>query len=213
MSEAYSYGRQCWEMSAARHVAKALPWSGGQEMSKESVFTPEELEAMGKRTVDLIESTLEADDKETAKQLSQRMYREFLSLHDLYRDWVTALLSFIGRHYGDDALHEAMEETVAVWIKPLCERYAGKSTRRKVELLAAGLRAHLHPFTVEEDEDSFTISGLPCGSGGRLVLEGAYDPPRSFLKIQKAQPMTFKTGQISRSIAPTAFSRILCLPS
>ena len=160
-------------------------------MSKESVFTPEELEAMGKRTVDLIESSLEADDKETAKQLSQRMYHEFLSLHDLYRDWVTALLSFIGRHYGDDALHEAMEETVAVWVKPLCERYAGKSTRRKVELLAAGLRAHLHPFTVEEDEDRFTVSGLPCGSGGRLVLEGAYDPPRSFLKIQKAQPMTF----------------------
>ena len=155
------------------------------------IFTPDELKSMGRRTVELIESSIEADDKETAKQLSQRMYREFLSLHDLYRDWVTALMSFIGRHYGDDVLHEAMKESVAVWIKPLLERYSGKSTRRKVELLAAGLRAHLQPFDIGEDDEKFTLSGRPCGSGGRLVLEGAYEPPRNFLRIQKPQPMTF----------------------
>ncbi len=44
---------------------------------------------------------------------------------------------------------------------------------------------------VKEDEEKFTFLMQPCGSGGRLILEGCYGPPRNFLKIKKAQPMTY----------------------
>ena len=52
---------------------------------------------MGKRSVDRLTEAIDAGDTETAKRIGQRMYKEFLSMHDLYRNWVTATLSEIGR--------------------------------------------------------------------------------------------------------------------
>lgn len=160
-------------------------------MEKEKIFTREELQAMGERTLDLVQAAVEAGDKEAAKKLSKRMYAEFTAMHDLYRDWVTDLLSFIGRRYGDEDLYEVLKQTVGGYTKMMGLRYAGKSTKRKLEMLAAGLRGHLQPLTIEEDDEKFTIIPKICGSGGRLAKEGAYGPPRDFLKIKKAQAMTF----------------------
>ena len=47
------------------------------------------------------------------------------------------------------------------------------------------------PVKIEEDDEQFTITGHPCGSGERLIRDGGYEPPRNFLKIQEPQPMTF----------------------
>ena len=46
-------------------------------MDKNKVFSQEELEAMGARTLDLLQESIEAGDKEMAKKLAQRMYNEF----------------------------------------------------------------------------------------------------------------------------------------
>ena len=160
-------------------------------MSQEKIFTKEELKAMGERTLDLVQASIDAGELEAAKQLSQRMYNEFLGMHDFYRDWVTALLSFIGKRYGDEVLHEALKETVGEYTRRLQKRYAHKSARRKMEIFMAGLRGHLHPLQIEEDDEKFTITSQPCGSGGRLAREGGYGPPCNFLKIKNPQPMTF----------------------
>lgn len=160
-------------------------------MGKETVFTSQELATLGKLTVDLIQASIDAGEKEKAKKLSRRMYREFLAMHDLYRDWITALLTFIGKHYGDAVLYEALRESCAAWLKPLCDRYDNQEIRRKVDMAVAGFRGHLQAFRVEEDDEKITLIMDTCGSGGRLIQEGAYDPPRNFMKIKKAQPMTF----------------------
>ncbi len=162
----------------------------------ERVFTQEELAEMGARTLDLIIEAIDNDDKERAKKLSQRMYREFLSMHDLYRDWLTASLSFIGKRYGDEVLYQASYEGIAAFWKPLVELYNREDVkgdvRRKARLLAAGLRGHLHPRKIEEDEEKFTITSLVCPSGGRQLLEGSYDgPPKDFIRVRKPQPMTY----------------------
>jgi hypothetical protein len=119
------------------------------------------------------------------------MYAEFGAMHDLYRDWVTHLLTFIGRRFGDETLHAALEETVGAFTRRLGQRYAGKGTKRKMEILAAGLRGHLQPFEVSEEADQIIITAPVCGSGGRLIKDGGYEPPDGFLKIEKPQPMTF----------------------
>ena len=181
-------------------------------MSSERIFTQEELEAMGMRTLDLLQASIDAGDKEKAKQLSQRMYSEFLGMHDLYRDWITHLLTFIGKRYGDKVLYEALEETVGGSTARLGKRYANKSIRQKIAMLVAGLRGHLQPLKIEEDDEKVTISGVPggpCGSGGRLVLDGAYDPPCNFLKIQKAQPMSFNRPDFPVYCAHCHFQNIL----
>ena len=160
-------------------------------MDKTRLFREDELKALGQRTLDLLQSSIEAGDGETATKLAQRMYNEFLGMHDLYRDWVTHLLSFIGKRFGDEVLAEALEETVHGYTSRLADRYAGKPTRRRVEMLFAGLRGHLQPFDIEEDDEKFIITPRPCGSGQRQIESGTYDPPSNFLKIRRAQPMTF----------------------
>ncbi len=160
-------------------------------MSKEKLFTQEELNEMGRKTVDVLQETIDAGDKDKAKKLSRRMYSEFLGMHDLYRDWVTALLSFIAKRYGDDVLLEALNESYGGITKRLGKHYSGKTLKQKIQILTAGLRGHLQPFKVEEDDEKVAIITTPCASGGRLVLDGYYDAPVNFTKIKKKQPMTF----------------------
>lgn len=160
-------------------------------MNQEKVFTPEELEEMGARTVDLIERAIDRGDNERAKKLNKRNYNEALAIHDVYRDWITSLLTFIGKRYGDDVLYQALEESVGVWLKPVLDMYENTDIRRRVQLCAGTLRAHYQPIEITEDAEKFVFRMKPCGSGGRSIAEGGYDPPRNFLKVKKPQPMTY----------------------
>jgi hypothetical protein len=75
---------------------------GGKTTGRERIVTNAELAAMGTCILDLLLSSIEAADRDTAKMLCRRMYNEFMSMHDLYRDWVTHLLTIIGEQYGDE---------------------------------------------------------------------------------------------------------------
>lgn len=160
-------------------------------MGTEKLFTREQLDRMGARTLDLLQECIAKGDKETAGRLSQRMYDEFRAMHDLYRDGITQLLSFIGRGFGDEVLYKSIEELVSGSTRDLNQRYAGKDSRAQFKILIAGLRGHLQPLKIDEDEERFIITVDPCGSGGCLIRDGGYGPSRNFLKIEKAQPMTF----------------------
>ena len=127
-----------------------------------------------RRRFDRLFEAVEAGDTDAAKKIAQRMYNEFLSMHDGYRNWITALLSEIGRRLGDEALEEIMVETVRAWWIPSLEALskAGGNRTAMVKMFAAGLRGHLQPMDVEEDDEKVVLKMKPCGSGGRLVLEG-----------------------------------------
>jgi hypothetical protein len=128
----------------------------------EQLFTADELREMGRRTLDRLIEAVDEGDPDAAKKIAQRMYNEFLSMHDGYRNWITALLSEIGRRLGDEALKEIMVETVRAWWIPSLEALSK----------AGGNRAAM-------------------GSGGRLVLEGKYQGPDGFLEIASPQRMTY----------------------
>ncbi len=178
-------------------------------MREKKVFTEEELNEMGMQTADVIVASIDAGDRQKAKKLTRRMYQEFLAMHDLYRDWVTALLTFIGVRYGDEVLYQALKESCSPWVKGLTELYANKDIRRKAEMLAGGLRGHLQPLEIKEDDEKFIILMHPCGSGGRLVLNGSYGPPHDFMRVKKAQPMTYGREDFPVYCAHCSFQEIL----
>jgi hypothetical protein len=159
----------------------------------EQFFTADELRDLGRRTLDRLIEAVETGDPDAAKKIAQRMYNEFLSMHDGYRNWITALLSEIGRRMGDEALEEIMVETVRAWWIPNLEALskAGGNRAEMVKMFAAGLRGHLQPMDVEEDEEKVVLRMKPCGSGGRLLLEGKYRGPDGFLEIASPQRMTY----------------------
>lgn len=179
-------------------------------MPGERLFTKQELKEMGTRTLDAITAAIDAGEHEKAKKLSRRMYKEFESMHDLYRDWTTALLSFIYRRYGDQALYDSLKEGCSSWVSALQERYEQiPDVKRRAQMLAGGLRGHLQALEIEEDDEKFTLKTTPCGSGGRLILEGSYEPPKNFAKIKKAQAMTYMIEDLPVYCAHCTFQEII----
>jgi len=164
-------------------------------VKKDRLFTEEELRELGTPSVELIRAAIDAGDKEKAKELASQLHTEAWNLRDAYLNWITSLLTFIGRNYGDKALEKALRESSTVVMKPQAEMYEQfnkeGNLRGKAELFCRGLRCHHVPMTIEEDEEKIVLQMHPCGSGGRQVLNGCYDPPMNFLKVAKAQPMTY----------------------
>ena len=159
----------------------------------ERILTQGEIAEMEKQTADRVVEAIEAGDRENAKKLARRMYNEFLSMHDLYRDWTVATLSFVGRRFGDQALEEAMEAGVKAWWLPNLDKMPADAAalRARVKMFVAGLRGHLQPLSIVEDDEKIVIQMHPCGSGGRLVLEGKYEGPDAMLTIKGKQFLTY----------------------
>lgn len=157
------------------------------------LFSEAEIAEMEKRTVDRLTEAIEAGDKDKAKRIAQRMYNEFCSMHDLYRDWTTATLSFVGRKFGDAALEEAMTAGVGAWWLPNLEKFpkGAEALRQRIKMFVAGIHGHLQPLHIEEDDDKVVIQMQPCGSGGRLALEGKYEGPNAFLTLRTPQQLTY----------------------
>lgn len=155
------------------------------------IFSNEELEAMGPRTLDVLLEAIRSGDGETASRLASRMYAEFSAMHDLYLDWLTHTLSLIGRELGDEFLSKILDEGVKGFTERYRNRYEGKTLKRRIEILMAGLRGHLQPLKIDEDDEKFTITLDPCGSGGCQIKSGKYEGPNAFLKIKGPYSWTF----------------------
>lgn len=162
-------------------------------MGEERFFTEDELMEMGKRTRDLIDEAIDEGNLEKAKRLNHRMYAEFLSMHDFFRDWITGLLTYIFNNFGKEDLEESLRESMAARFRDMVDTYGEVDFRKKVEMLAMGLRGHLQPMEVTEDEEKVCIKMLPCGTGERLINEGAYGPPKNFGVL--AEPMNVTYGR------------------
>jgi hypothetical protein len=160
---------------------------------QDRLFSDAELREMEKRSVDRLTEAIDAGDSEKAKQIAKRMYNEFTAMHDLYRDWTTAMLSAVGRRFGDEALDDIMTEGVKAWWLPNREKMekGSPTLAQRIKMFVAGLRGHLQPMNIIEDEEKVVIQMRPCGSGGRLVLEGKYEGPNAFLTVEKPQRMTY----------------------
>ncbi len=157
------------------------------------LFDQAQLDEMGKRTLDRVLDAIDAGDPVEAKRLAQRMYNEFVSMHDLYRDWLTGTLSEVGRRYGDEALENVMTDGIRAWWTPMSRKLpkGPEHLEQRVKMFIAGLRGHLQPMDIVEDDEKIEIRMKPCGSGGRQIMHGRYEGPDAFLKVARAQRMTY----------------------
>ena len=158
-------------------------------MEKNRIFTDEELKDLSKSRLELAKEAIRKGNKEEAEKAVQRLYDEFMVAHDLYRDWVTDTLSEIGRQFGDKKLHEIMYTTVGNYMKPLGELFK-KGFRECVEATASIWSAHFSDFELQEDDEKVTFILKTCGSGGRQIRDGRYNPPLNLLRIKEPQVMT-----------------------
>jgi hypothetical protein len=161
-------------------------------MSSNRVFTDQELKEMGAQTQDLLKEAIDVGDKEKAKLLTDRLYEELAFIHDGYMCWIAGLLTHIYNKYGAAALEEAEREAHTLERKIALKPPAQNDFRSVVQHTAKALHGHVHaPMTITEDDEKVTISVEPCGSGGRIIQMGGYEPEGGFAKIKEASCMTW----------------------
>jgi len=160
-------------------------------MKNKRVFTEKELKEMGTRTLDLVLEAIDTGNKEKARELAQRMYREFNYLHDGYGIWVTGLQTYIYEKYGIDALEEAERQAHTIEAKIVFKPSEKTDFRSRVEHMVSGLRGHLQPITIEEDDEKISITMKPCGSGERIIQKGGYNPEIGLARVKESHRITW----------------------
>lgn len=146
-------------------------------------FSEHELAEMARPTMDrALEGLAEGRHNDVAA-LCEAMKHEWRFLHDAMTEQILGLISFIADRMGEDAVEDAWETLLEpMWHGP-AEKIVAQDRRRTVEALAATWRAHstsgvgplAGAFTITEDDEKFTFSMNPCGSGQRLVRLGRYE--------------------------------------
>lgn len=160
------------------------------------LFTDEELKELSIPHKERCIAAIEAGDKEAALKHLNAMYDAAAFLHDGATAWIAGLQTHIYNKYGAKALEEAEREGHTLEMKVALKPAKGDDKYRdfKAHIIhtANTLHGHVHqPMTIEEDDEKITFTVDPCGSGGRLMQWGSYDPEIGFAKIKEACPMTY----------------------
>ncbi|MHB8511860.1 MAG: helix-turn-helix domain-containing protein [Actinomycetota bacterium] len=141
-------------------------------------------------TVDLIAEAIDAGDAARAKRLTAAMASDFARNKDYSINWITSLLSFIGRKLGEDAVEEALRDFGERYLKDRRAALDETPARKRLEGLVRAMKANGATLSIEEDDEKWTVQ-FRCGSGGALIDSGAYGPPRNYLTLIERGPRTF----------------------
>ena len=151
------------------------------------IFTDKELKEMGKRTLDAVCEAIDAGDKK--KQRAGAADADGQAFHDGYFFWVTGLQSYIYKKLGVEAVEEAERFAHTIEAKVVFTPPEKNDLRTRVEHLASGLRGHMQPLEIKEDDEKITVTMQPCGSGERLIAMKGYE--MGLARVKEAHRITW----------------------
>jgi hypothetical protein len=146
-------------------------------------------------TVRLIHEAIETGDGDRAKKLLDLMAGDWERNKDYSINWITSLLSFIGRRMGEEAVEEALRDFGERFLAGRREGYWSLDARKRMEGIVRGMKANFGEAALREDDEKYVLE-FRCGSGGKLIDEGAYAPPRDYLTLRKRGPVTFDRDEL-----------------
>jgi hypothetical protein len=145
---------------------------------------------LGFSTWDKVEEAIRSGEKERAIELLHYLnHVENKGVHDVLCDWVYALLTFIAREYGEEALYQSLRYSAEARMRVGQRQFnvASKvSMEENIQTKLEALRAHRAGpgesgnVTIRDRGDHYEIVQDPCGTGGRMMRKGELDglPPR-----------------------------------
>jgi hypothetical protein len=143
----------------------------------------------------LVEEAIDRGDAADAKRLLERMEADWLRNKDYSINWITSLLSFIGRRLGEDAVEEALRDFGDRFLRDRRAATAGVDARKRMEGLVRAMKANGATVELAEEDDRYVVA-FRCGSGGKLIDDGAYAAPRDYLTLREAGPRTFGRAEL-----------------
>jgi hypothetical protein len=136
-------------------------------------------------------AALATGDTARAAELIDVAVARWRSLQDYSINWITSLLSFIGRELGEDAVETALRQFGKEFLRP---RRSGDwdalPAEARAKAVARAMVANFGTCEVTEDDEKIVLS-FRCGSGGRLIDEGRYEGEGRYLTLQQPGPQTF----------------------
>ena len=137
-----------------------------------------------------------AGDTDGAVRLIDRGVAQWRSLQDYSINWVTSLLSFIGRELGEEAVERALRQFGEEFVQARRgDDWDDLPAATRARAVARAMVANFGTCAVEEDDEKITLS-FHCGSGGRLIDEGRYDGDDAYLTLQEPAPRTFMRDEL-----------------
>jgi hypothetical protein len=140
-------------------------------------FNGPELETMTVSAWERAKAAVEAGAAERAIALIDDAAERTRSLQIYSIEWITSLLSFIGREMGEDAVEQALRVMGEDILRPNREAapdWGSLPATARAKVIARAMVANGGSCEVDEDEEKVILS-FRCGSGGRLIDEGRYD--------------------------------------
>jgi hypothetical protein len=150
-------------------------------------------------TWQLARAAIEAGETEQAVALLERAVEQWRNLQDYSINWITSLLSFIGRTQGEDAVEAALRATGDEFVRPRRDTatpWHELPASVRAKLIARAMLANFGECDVVEDDEKITLS-FRCGSGGRMIDEARYDTDGGpYLTLRERGPRTFGREQL-----------------
>lgn len=142
------------------------------------------------RRADEIIQLLANGEMQSARDLLDAKDHAYLALHDVMIRFMADSFAWVARHFGRRALLEFHLAT-ADGQRAGFEKWERMPAAEFAATTSFLLKQHMGRVQVQEDELRFTIRQSPCGSGGRLRLDGAYEGPQSLPFVEGPDPLTF----------------------
>lgn len=156
------------------------------------LFDADEREEMRHQAFVLAVKAIDEGDESRARRHLALSKTEWYPGHHFGRDLVTAQTSWILANHGVEHCWESVEQC---YNRPVMGAVLGQldalSMRDQVEWLATLFHQHGMKYELIESDAGIRFHTTPCGSGGRLIEEGAYDAPKSFATVRGKRVESF----------------------
>lgn len=160
-------------------------------------MTSEELLHGGRSVKDEMNALIDTASTDAVMRRYDSLERGFRNLHDLYREWLSLLLSHVYREYGVDALERCLRHSSdARWMPWMLEDVT-HDVRQRLREWTALLLGNFASIRIEEDDEKFILHQDPCGSCGRQIRQGCHAPPVDLAIVKEKHPITFNAGNVT----------------
>ena len=162
------------------------------DVSGALLFDDAEREDLRHQAFELAVREIDAGRLDRARRHLALSKTEWYPGHHFGRDLVTALTGWILRNHGIEHCWESVEQCYnRPTMGAVLTQVRTMPYRQQVQWLATLFHQHGMRYTVAEDSDKFVFHTTPCGSGGRLIEEGAYAEPKNFATVTGARVESF----------------------
>jgi hypothetical protein len=161
-------------------------------------LSPDDIASMTVPTWEQAKAAIRAGELERAEELIDRAVGQWRSLQDYSINWITSLLSFVGREMGEEAVERALRATGEEFVRPRRDTgvdWASLPASARAKVIARAMVANFGTCSVDEDDEKITLS-FHCGSGGRLIDDGRYDGDDGYVVLRRRAPRTFMRDEL-----------------